>query len=386
MGNLDMGNRYADDIKRIVGIDPNQNVLGAAKKKAAIPGRRGIGYYNPKTGGSTGTSGTPNQTQLENVNSADLDTGENQAGENGLDPNNPQNGIMEETTGQRAVEEIIDGTAPESKISDPQITDAGLEYSNNGALNSILAEDCDTGDAIDIRTRGEFLPPQQVVDSEGNIISEAWTDADTPPDRAGFVLGQHWTIIGLGGSGAENEREGSTPSEAIERFLSALNAQGGPSTPYTFSHYTFDDPNYTVYYDRNPDVGGDANFPMSQQSCSSFPPEDPNACPASAPKETQWPADQKYVMRLNNGKFETNQYDSEVPANRKNPQSLIDFCFGEGRTGAVEVTKDNGFMLYETDNGAPTGIIRAYDSAGQMIAAFDGTAGWIDNYRVPTTP
>jgi len=43
-------------------------------------------------------------------------------------------------------------------------------------------------------------------------------------------------------------------------------------------------------------------------------------------------------------------------------------------------------MVYETDTGAPTGIIRVYDSAGHLSAAFDGTTNQIANYRPIPAP
>ena len=371
MGSLDMGNRYADDIKRIVGIDLNQNVLGAAEKKAAIPGTRGIGYYNPKTGGSEGSSGTPNQTTVENRDQGEFDNWENDSGTLGLDPNFPQNGVGGATTGQATAAGIIDGTAPEAKVATPQITDAGLVYDNNNSLNSLIATDCNTGDEIEIRFRDDFVPPDATFDSEGNELTAQWEDANTPPTAATYIQGKWYSGIG-GGS-----HESTTLHGARDLITEAIN--GGPVV-FTFDRYEQQfETQWFPYYDRSDT--GQSHFIINLNDCIIDAPLDPDACPLEGPTETSWPTDARYVMKLTEGKFVTSEFDPEVPPNRINPQSFVEFCFGAGRTGTVEVTKDNGVMIYETSGGAPTGIIRTYDPSGQMIAVFDAASGWINNYR-----
>ncbi len=379
MGSLDMGNRYADDIKRIVGIDLNQNVLGAAEKKAAIPGTRGIGYYNPKTGGSEGSSGTPNQTTVENRDQGEFDNWENDSGTLGLDPNFPQNGVGGATVGQATAGDIIDGIAPEAKVATPQITDAGLVYDNNNSLNSLIATDCVTGDEIEIRFRDDFVPPDATFDTEGNELTAEWESADVPPVLSGWVIGTYYTTPH---PGPPANLEGLTLTTTTAALGNALDAAFPGAAPWVFTHYVPDGAfRWIAFYDRS-DQQQQSSFPIDEIDCISTPPTLGAVCPSVPPTETSWPPDSRYVMKLDEGNFVTSEFDPEVPPNRINPQSFVEFCFGVGRTGTIEVTKDNGVMIYETGGGgAPTGIIRTYDPSGQMIAVFDAASGWINNYR-----
>lgn len=377
-----MGNRYAEDIKRIVGIDPNQNVLGLPAKKASIAGKRGIGYINGRTGGAEGVSGASGVTQLSTdlgtSNNGDV-TQANNSGEQGLDPNEPYNGMGTDTTGVKDAKDIIDGTDDASKLSVPQVTDAGLEYDNDNALSGINAKDCDTGADITIRTRHDFVPPVAQYDTEGNLLSERWDDAETPPYKAGFAAGYYWEIQGAGVP--TNYAQASTTYSAIIAFNGLLNAQQGDA-PYEFLRFTDDGGgSYTVYYKDTDD--DEVNFPMSKVSCSVTPPDESGSCPVSAPLEEHWPQDNKYDLRLQAGQFVSSEYDSDVPLKYKNPSSRIDFCFDTGgsRQGTMEVTKDGGFMIYETSAGVPSGIIRAYDRDGRLSSAFDSASGWINLYR-----
>jgi len=370
-----MGNRYADDIKRIVGIDPNQSILDAALQKAAIAARRGIGYFNPTTGGSESISGTPNQTQLPATKGiGDSKTGANTAGEEGLDPADPQNGVINTTTGQASAEDVIDGINAAAKLSHPQVTAAGLTYSNNNSLNSLTAVDCNTGDAVEIRLRNDFIPPDATLDSNGEELAAQWEDAGTPPNKVGWTSGVEWFT--------GNESFATfypTTTELIDaKIASFLDAAAGSVTGqyWVTGNYT-DGGLYHVDFSGDPSL---TEFATSSRACT---PGSGTSCPISAPTETQWPVDDKYVLKLDGGQFVSSEFDTEVPTNLKNASSKVNFCFGAGgsRTGTIETTKDNGHMIYETSGGAPTGIIRAYDSSGNLVAAFDNQSGWIDSYR-----
>lgn len=373
-----MGNRLAEDIKRIVGIDPNQNILGAAAVKAALLARRGIGYFNPSTGGVDSISGTPNQTQLSATKGiGDTSTGANKSGEEGLDSKDPQNGVMNPTTGQSDAADIIDGLNSASKVTESQTTDSGLVYENNDSLNSMLAKDCNTGETLEIRFRNDFIPPDAVLDSNDNELTSEWEDANVAPEVAGYEAGKYWE---LSGSGAPSNPQNFSAYQVGLDGLGPLNAFGGDA-PYTFNRLEVVNPSVTnVYYDG---ATAEINLVASKLDCTGVPPEEAATCPASAPTEDAWPVSDKYVLKLDGGQFVSSEFDSEVPANHKNPASQIDFCFGDGgsRTGTVEATKNNGYMVYETSGGSPTGIVRVYDSVGQLTAAFDGTSGLIDSYR-----
>ena len=170
-----MGNRYADDIKRIVGIDPNQSSLDKKEPREAIGASRGVGWHNPITGQSEGGEDSPDEP-IDTEDSPD-----NATDQKAIDPLDPNSGIHTETGGLVDVADLIDGIATQSTVNTPQITEAGLIYDNNSALTGISAVDCDTGDAVEIRFKNAFVPPDGLQATNGFQLTADWDDADVPP-------------------------------------------------------------------------------------------------------------------------------------------------------------------------------------------------------------
>lgn len=379
-----MGNRYADDIKRIVGIDPNQSTLGDPEKKASIDAKRGIGYIDTSSNSAKGTSGTPGSTQLStDKGEGDTSNGENDAGDTPLDPSSPQNGVNGVNDGIVDVEALIDGTADQAKETAPATTDGGLEYDGSLALSGFTATDCASGKDIEVRLRNDYVPPDAQEDLNGVPTSNDWEDASTPPAELGWQLGYFWSN-GFSASqdphstwtGVYDFVEGTIASNATIEVLSITDSL------VVARIITYNDDTHT------PPELGHIDSSIVRQSCSIEPGlSDPvTLCPTEAPTETAWPTSGKYVLKGQEGQYTANQYDSEAPTGATNPSSKVDFCFGAGgaRTGSMEVTRNNGHMIYETSGGAPTGVIRAYDSTGQMVAAFDTTV--IQSYRPEPAP
>src|SRR5690606_36101844 len=84
---------------------------------------------------------------------------------------------------------------------------------------------------------------------------------------------------------------------------------------------------------------------------------------AEAPTETEWLSDNSYSLSLNSsGTFTGTPLDPDTPGSALQGSSWVDFCFGEDRTGTIEKTANNGFMIYETTSeGQPQGTVRVYD-------------------------
>lgn len=374
-----MSNRYADDIRRIVGVDPNRSTLGDPERKGSIVARRGIGYVNSNSGDAKGISGTPGTTQLSaDQGQGDSSTGENAAGEVGLTPGDPQSGVIQSDTNTLSAEDIIDGNVNAAKPGSPQVTAAGLQYFNNGAANGMTAKDCDTGKDIGIRLRNDFVPP------------EGWENADTPPAAFQWELGYNYHFLDPNTGAGVGSDNGTT---AYECASTAGNVWGGSMTEAyqsvsAGSHNGYGD--FIGTYDpaiMSPVLYATYGniFPVKKAACVAG---TDTFCPLTEPEGAgDWPADNTYMLKLVDGQFVTSNRDEDVPAKFKNPVSRVDFCFGSGgsRAGTIEVTKDGGHMVYETSGGNPTGIIRVYDSSGGMVAAFDNQSGWIDNFR-PVTP
>lgn len=376
-----MGNRYADDIKRIVGIDPNQSTLGDAEEKGAIGGKRGIGYVNASSGGVEGESGAPGDKQKSTKKKGDSKSNGEDAGTSPLDPANPQNGVISPTDGVYAAADIIDGLSPASKESSPATTDGGLEYDGSLALNAFTAVDCSAGTGIEVRLRNDFVPPDAVEDSNGVEGHSDWEDADTPPALIGWDSGKEW------GTGFTPTAPFFSTPQGVADYLTSVVEQTSIiiSAFWASGANPIDGGFWTIFHDlEGVPPGTQVDTFVASQSCT--PDAESTSCPVTAPTETAWPTSGQYVLRAGGGQFTANQYDSEAPVGATNPSSKVDFCFGDeaARTGTVEATRNNGYMLYETSGGNPTGIVRAYDSTGQMVAAFD--TSFIDNYRPTPTP
>lgn len=343
-----MGSRYADDVKRIVGIDPNQSALDAAIIRNAHGLGRGIGYNDPTSGQSATLRGTSQQTTLDgSQNSSDFFEF----------PDLDDASTMTSSDIQTAAD-IIDGEV------DP----------NN--LQGISAVDCTTGDDIEILTRAEFIPPDAVFDSLGVEISGDWADADTPPQKIGWTSGKQW------GLGASPTVWFATTVDAIQSRIDLLEGGGNVITGrfWVTGNYT-DGGTYKLEYLVGGVTPASQTFPIGFQACT---PDDNDAtCPATAPAETEWPADGQYSLRFEDGKFVTSTFDSEAPLKYQAPVGRVDFCFGAGgaRTGTMEATKDNGYMIYETDAGSPIGIARVYNTEGEKINSFEATTDLIVENR-----
>lgn len=377
-----MTNRYADDIKRIVDIDPNQSVLGDPEDKASIPSGRGIGYINATTGGAQAVSGEAGESQL----SPDKAQGglepqpPNESGQKALNPNELQNGVIDSEAGIEDACDVINGDSESSKVSTPQTTSSGLAYTNTNALNAIDAQDCDSASDINIRTRHDLIPPDAVFDSNGNELTPDWEDAEIAPEISGYEQGKYWNLTGLG-SPTNNVQAESAYYTALAA-IPILNAQG-PDAPYTFDRLESSGPNsFNVYF--NGDTSP-INLPTAKVDCIGSPPDASGTCPATAPKEECWPTTGTYYLKLDDGQFTSSQFDCEAPAKHKDPSSKVDFCFCGGiRQGTIESTRNGGHMIYETVVGIPTGTVRAYDSSGIMIGTFD--AAQIKDYRPVPAP
>lgn len=361
-----MSNRYAENIRKIVGIDKNQGALKEVTAKPRIGARRGIGYMDPTSGAPTGVNGEPGLTRLQSDLGGGLDpSGENITTAEELDPNNPQAGInsSSETTD---AEDIIDG--------------------NVGALSNISAKDCSTGQDVSIDTRHGFSPPD-AVEENGTTIRNQWEAADTPPDIIGAELGKFWTVQSTSWTGAVEV--GVSPWSMALGLVSKSNTHSGGARIYSFVSLT--ETSATIYTLTMFDSITSATYemPIAKADCTvdaeDFAAADavgPTACTGSI-KEQFWPASNTYKLKLSGGQFTTSPYDPNRPAKYTNPVSKVNFCFGAGgsRFGTMEVTKDGGFMLYETVSagGAATGTAKVYGNDGNLKEATPVST--LDAYR-----
>lgn len=362
-----MPRRYADDIKRIVGIDPNQSRLGPPLAKPSLLSRRGIGY-GTADGGTGRSSGAGGETEPPEVALADSDTGENrQETDSGIIPNTDDNSI--------SMADLIDGIPFESKLVDPILGGLGLDYDDQNALLSLTGVDCSTGDEVVVQLREglDFIPPDEVIDQNGNIIRNEWENAETPPAEVGWTSGLKWQVAGRPYYSTPQKSADAYAQESWDAGYTVTNEFWFSGTPSTGGVYQVD---FLVG-----ETPGSGQAIVSQTSCT--PTAGDDVCPLVEPTVEQWPSDGKYRFRFEGGQFITSQYDGEVPDNYRDPVSSVEFCTEDGRTVKGTPTNENGSMWYETSGGAPTGVIRVFDNAGHMTGATD-TTGFV-NY-LPTEP
>lgn len=418
-----MSKRYAENIRRIVGIDLNQSNLPDQKAAQQIVGNRGIAYYlasptatntpgnnNQNVGtvsGSSGNTATANNTTLESAGKITLTGGVWQPiGINGTSQSQNQNTIADNSqsgplggsggsgtpqgktigTNSVAAGAIIDGTADQAKVpaqNNPASQNiSGAIYYNSPALEEITAEDCTTGDdlSIGLVRNKPFAPPQAVLGTDGSVLYPAWDDADTPPEKTWAASVGHYfevnQIFGTGGT-----KYGMAASDFVDYCIADGNACTNPFylvPPVSISYIT----SSTIVVIDTRAVQFTYSFADNVGNINLL---DPTKIISNSRTATEWPLDGKYIFRINDaGQYVTSQYDSEVPTiySSNTVRSNINFCFSGGtRHGTIEQTVNGGHMIYETVAGAPTGIVRAYDSSGAMVAAFDAGSDIITSYR-----
>lgn len=381
-----MADRYAQDIRRIVGIDETQNELDAAELKAQLLGTRGIGYMSASSQQAVGISGdsasglTPTvipETTTSNTENAGVvesnttvkdsaaEIADGQSKGSMVDPKNPHNSTYEEGQGEYAPEDTIDQTNDFPTISDDVQSGVGaLDERSGGTVNAFKdMTDCDTSKDIDIRMDGLFLPPT------------GWVDADTPglaPPTEQWVQGINWFTTSPIITTAHI-------AEDIKTSILAAIPSG-----YTLTSEALEEPLPGVFrwrfiFDKpsNPQL----TYFAQKDTCVVG--VDPY-CPTDDPTgwATQnWPDDSKMQLVWQDGKFVVHDREPPndiVPAYTDNQHSQIDFCFGIGRTGTIAPTRTGGFALFETSGGSTTGIVTIFGS-DRKVKAYTSGAG-LDAY------
>jgi len=291
-----MGNRYADDIRRIVRFEEAEGGLPDAEERDAIAGRRGIGFSSAG-GDSSGRSGIPGITL------APSDT----------------DGLL-----------TADGTNPFddsfAKFSDNSFSADDVLNGNlavGDELREIQAEDCVSGDDLDIRTDGEVPPPAATFANDGTLLTARWTDPDVPPLKEGFFSGRHWR--------AEGPAPTAPPGFIHQTYFDALNAHVAAHVaddPATFDGTSAVDSvvatstSYAINVLLGLVAGGDALQTFSGTSITCTPGSD-DSCPAVAPVETAFPLDNKTTLTLVDGKYTTSAFETETPEEYNGGNSSI---------------------------------------------------------------
>ncbi len=379
-----MSNRYADDIKRIVGTDEAQGGLSSAPVKSTINGKRGIGYFLDddikSATGATNETQAPANADSETPDGQDLD-------DDGklVDASDPSKGIFGADTGEYNAKDVL--SDDEAAGQGPTLTDVSLLDITAGTLNQLNAEDCASNKVVKLRTDGEFVPPDATFDEAGNKLTELWVDPGIPPELVGWVSGKYWETSGSGNpAGGE---QGPTPFSSVTGSISYLNsltqAELGtdPSDTKAGSHELVDlgPTSPTLYVPEirrtfNDDSTGTFTLSTGEVDCTATPPTDvPVTCPVAAPVETQWPVQDEFQLTYQDGKFVSSIFDKNTPNEFIQDRSTIPFCYEDGGTknGEMSALANGHFSVYKTSSaGGPIdGIVRIYNEQGQSIAYTD---------------
>lgn len=363
-----MTKRYAEDIIRIVGIDPNQSTLPAAPVRQAIGARRGAAAvsFSDRTQ-STGSSGTPGTTAPPAADNSNAANGKKPPG-TAANEKEPTDGIKQENDGVRTAKDIIDGDDGQGTPNNDSASNSdninGTENLNQ--LDGLI--DCDTGEPFNVRLDGTFTPP------------DGWENADTPPDSPDpdWMLGKYWFALIF----PQAETESPTPSISGQLAVDYHNANvaNPPSIPtWTFlgvqsvdqigGSFTFD----VLINDTIPQV---ITVNGGQGDCTTMPPSNPGfSCPIQNPgiadPTAPWPGTKQHQLSLQNGQFVSNTRDGNTPPGNLAPKSNVDFCFDGGdRRGTLSVTSNGGFSVTETNlDGSPKAeaTTSTFDKEGKKV-------------------
>ncbi|MFW1676466.1 hypothetical protein ACFVYJ_01610 [Pontibacter sp. JAM-7] len=360
--------RYAENIRRIVGIKNTNGGIDAQDELSPIRGRRGIAYFNAdgtigSSSGSTGSDGSTPTTQPDDAQSGD------------------QAATSDSTTGS-----TTSGGGGGSLPADSGTT------SNPAAGNSVDADDLfggslgvgdsfsSMGGLFECGTTKEF---QLNFDGQWPDI-DGWDDPDTlpPVDDGTFEAGYFWYWPGAFG-GAE-QSIAPTATEAAQNAVS-LNAAWSSlvsvGDPYPEGHitlgYTSDMVAVATF---NKTSGGTATWGIYRAICgsSSGGVAEPATCVTGLPNyETKWPSDGVTQLAFNaeTAKWESSAYDPDTPANYQQPKSMVCLCSASGDNICSTATKDGEAITINYDKGIY--IVRGQDGKIKAAGGMSDLNSWL---------
>lgn len=350
--------QYADDLKKIVGVDEIKKRLDTLEEAEAIGQTRGVSWNDGASaaskaatgaagGGASitapdGAAGTGTASAQNAATTAARDALANAYNSNGS-PN-----AFDPEDGQKDLADLLDNKA------DRNLQGGGDNYNSfNPSLGAIDGwKDCTTNTDGVVRFNNEAIPPL------------TWEDSNTPPpsDSEGWQLGYFW-VTSLG--------RGATPGLAIDDYINYLRTVVDPIL-YANTFYT----NLTVIltggggepiqysYDLNLPTGSGI---VARASCTVT--EGIDLCPTAAPNDYTWNLEYFQIYKnAQTGRWTWNDYDTNVPDSYKsNPTSTVYMCFEDGaRTAVLTAGAGDTTLLYETNPADGTPL------SGSQIHIYDG--------------
>lgn len=373
-----MASKYAEDLKRIVGVKDTKGELGTYEPREALGPTRGIGYAN-SSGGTSAASGGPGAKAPV---TPPTDPGKLSP----LDKTNPETTLAGEATTEADAEGNLNGAVSADKLLDktalestpvPTTTSEGSQVNNKFFVDSITAVDCATGDNVVVGMIDDWTPPPASYYDDGSQATNEWETATTPPVLFGYEDGFYWSSIPVGvtnvdgstareaGDGAADAFDAAFPANAPHRIVGI---DSETATSVTFEYARFGASNFTHQVNRS--------------ACSGVTP----ACPASPPVETSWPASEPVKYKKSaDGTFSTSTYDSNAPVGSNEGVSVVNVCGSDtGNNIAIQAGANGTTLVYQTDtpNGSMTsGTTAAIVGPDKSVIGYTDSAG-LSNYTL----
>lgn len=379
--------RYADDLKKIVGIDKLTKRLDDQIEKDRINSKRGIGYglVDGVIAGATAAAGTgtapsnalgSNETgDTKSLTDAALEALAGQLGggsggtDSGSGTSDSTGGGTDGTAGtnsdQGAIYGGIDGVYDAAAL----LAGGGPRVGDGRRLIGITGiRDITTSRAVDIFNDGYYRGSDDRLTPDEDGI------------EPGFVLGYRW-------SGATGFF--ATAGQAIDDFWQTNFSGGGEAPPGSGNKYEFirsGAPFFASgtwscnYYIRQIvsvgslliPPGSETELNVGATACTvgiDF------ACLAAAPTRTSWLRGKAVQLGKNAlGQFIAHPRDVDVPTLYKAASNILTFKYNNTQYITQKPTYEGGFTIGESDStGTYLGAVHAYNSAGQKVGVYANT-------------
>jgi len=360
-----MGQRYAEDIKRIVGIEDTKNGLAPASDREPIAGKRGIGFDGGSRAGIPGTTLAPPSSD----------------------------GIT--TDGEQLGFEADIATSTQGSFGADAVLDGDLLVGDE--LRELQAEDCASGDQLDLRMDGEIPPPDATESASGVELTPNWEDPDIAPISSGFLEGFSWI----------HTADPLDPKTNFENYVSAIDAGAAfqeqtllatglyIAGTHKINDYSFPFPGNPAFVNAETEMdlisGGSNTFNVNANRAVCVVDTD-QGCPleANAATETAFPVDNKATLTIRDGCFAASEFETEVPPEYASCSSVIDFCTAGGRFGRMEIASDGGFLVSErvSKGGAliANGDYQRFGADRKLIGSIDEESAATFRPKEVTTP
>lgn len=379
--------RYADDLKKIVGIDKLIKRLEEQIEKDRINAKRGIGYglvdgtvAGARAAAGTGTApsnalGSNESGDTKALTDAALEALAGQLG-GGSGGSDSGSGTSDSTGGGEGGTAGTNSDQGATYGGSDGVYDAALLMAGGGPrvgdgrrlIGITGIRDITTSRAVDIFNDGYYRG------------SEDRLTPDEDGVEPGFVLGYRW----VGATGFF-----PTAGQAIDDFWQVNFRGGDEAPPGSGNKYEFlrsGQPYFVSgswgcnYYIRQIASAGSLLIPPGSEielnvgatACTvgiDF------ACLSAAPTRYEWLRGKAVQLGKNTlGQFIANPRDVDVPTLYKAASNILTFKYNNTQYMTQKPTYEGGFTIGESDStGTYTGAVHAYNSAGQKVGVYANT-------------